>query len=41
VDKDLCNEVIRRISTIVEDGKQHGLMVVAQDLLFSSGSLEL
>jgi mannitol/fructose-specific phosphotransferase system IIA component (Ntr-type) len=42
VDKDLCNEVVRRISTIVEDGqRQDGLMVVAQDLLFSSGSLEL
>jgi mannitol/fructose-specific phosphotransferase system IIA component (Ntr-type) len=42
VDKDLCNEVMRRIGTIVEDGqRQQGLMVVAQDLFFTSGSLEL
>jgi mannitol/fructose-specific phosphotransferase system IIA component (Ntr-type) len=42
VDKDLCNEVIRRINTIVEDEwQQQGLMVVAQDLFFTTGSLEL
>jgi mannitol/fructose-specific phosphotransferase system IIA component (Ntr-type) len=42
VDKDLCNEVVRRISTIAEDGqRQHGLLVVVQDLLVSSGALEL
>jgi PTS system nitrogen regulatory IIA component len=41
VDKDLCNEVIRRISTIADEGEeQTGLMVAAQDLFYSSGTLE-
>jgi mannitol/fructose-specific phosphotransferase system IIA component (Ntr-type) len=42
VDKDLCNEVVRRIDTIAEGVDQStGLMVVAQDLFYTSGSLEL
>jgi len=42
VDKDLCNEVIRRISTIADEGEeQTGLMVAAQDLFYTSGTLEL
>jgi len=41
VDKDLCNDVIRRIHTIAEDLEDTpGVLVTVQELFYSSGSLE-
>ncbi|UCF96722.1 MAG: PTS sugar transporter subunit IIA [Spirochaetaceae bacterium] len=41
VDKDLCNDVIRRIHTVVEDiEKSPGVLISVQELFYSSGSLE-
>jgi hypothetical protein len=41
VDRDLCNDVIRRIQTLVEDiDKSPGVLVSVQELFYSSGSLE-
>jgi PTS system nitrogen regulatory IIA component len=41
VDRDLCNDVIRRIHTVVEDvEKTPGVLISVQELLYSSGSLE-
>ncbi|MBN2552378.1 MAG: PTS sugar transporter subunit IIA [Spirochaetales bacterium] len=41
VDKELCNDVIRRIHTVVEDVESEpGVLITVQDLFYSSGSLE-
>jgi len=41
VDKDLCNDVIRRIHTVVEDVEDRpGVLISVQELFYSSGSLE-
>ena len=41
VDKDLCNDVIRRIHTVVEDVENNpGVLITVQELFYSSGSLE-
>lgn len=41
VDKDLCNDVIRRIHTVVEDVESNpGVLITVQELFYSSGSLE-
>jgi PTS system nitrogen regulatory IIA component len=41
VDRDLCNDVIRRIYTVVEDLETNpGVLLSVQELFYSSGSLE-
>ena len=41
VDRDLCNDVIRRIHTVVEDLENNpGVLLSVQELFYSSGSLE-
>jgi mannitol/fructose-specific phosphotransferase system IIA component (Ntr-type) len=41
VDRDLCNDVIRRIHTVVEDIEEApGVLITVQELFYSSGSLE-
>jgi PTS system nitrogen regulatory IIA component len=41
VDKNLCNDVIRRIHTVVEDLENTpGVLISVQELFYSSGSLE-
>ena len=40
-DKDLCNDIIRRINMVAEDiDKEAGVLITVQDLMFSSGSIE-
>jgi PTS system nitrogen regulatory IIA component len=41
VDRDLCNDVIRRIHTVVDDVENNpGVLITVQELFYSSGSLE-
>jgi PTS system nitrogen regulatory IIA component len=41
VARDLCNDVIRRIHTVVEEvGNNPGVLITVQELFYSSGSLE-
>ncbi len=41
VDRDLCNDVVRRIHTVVEDLENNpGVLLSIQELFYSSGSLE-
>jgi PTS system nitrogen regulatory IIA component len=41
VEKDLCNDVIRRIHTVVENLENNtGVLITVQELFYSSGSLE-
>ena len=41
VDRDLCNDLIRRIHTVVEDvEKTPGVLISVQELFYCSGSLE-
>jgi mannitol/fructose-specific phosphotransferase system IIA component (Ntr-type) len=41
VDRDLCNDLIRRIHTVVEDlENKPGVLITVQELFYSSGSLE-
>ena len=41
VEKDLCNDVVRRIHTVVEDVEDNpGVLITVQELFYSSGSLE-
>jgi PTS system nitrogen regulatory IIA component len=41
VEKDLCNDVIRRIQTLVEDLEDRpGVLVAVQELMYTAGSLE-
>jgi PTS system nitrogen regulatory IIA component len=41
VDRDLCNDVIRRIHTVVDDVEDNpGVLISVQELFYSSGSLE-
>ena len=41
VEKDLCNDVVRRIHTVVEDVEDNpGVLITVQELFYSSGALE-